>query len=101
MSQAGGVDEMVDFFLDLQVYGTPEQCIDKIIATVDRVGGEAFIGVFSYAGMPYEMSEQNMRLFAQEVMPALKRHVGIEAQRIARAGAGPAADAEAFRLPPS
>ncbi len=101
MSAPGGADEMVEFFLDLQVWGTPEQCHDKIVATVDRLGAEAFVGVFSYAGMPYEIAEQNMRLFAEEVMPPLRRHVGIEDQLIARAGAGVAADADAFRLPPS
>ena len=101
MSAPGGADEMVEFFLDLQVWGTPEQCHDKIVATVDRLGAEAFVGVFSYAGMPYELAEQNMRLFAEEVMPPLRRHVGIEDQLIARAGAGVAADADAFRLPPS
>jgi alkanesulfonate monooxygenase SsuD/methylene tetrahydromethanopterin reductase-like flavin-dependent oxidoreductase (luciferase family) len=101
MSQKGGVDEMVEFFLELQVYGTPDQCIEKITHTVDRIGGEAFIGIFSYSGMPYEMADENMRLFAREAMPSLKRHVGIEDQLIARAGAGPSADADAFRLPPS
>ncbi len=101
MSSPGGVDEMVDFFLGLQVWGTPEQCHDKIVATVDRIGAEAFMGVFSYAGMPYDVAEENLRLFAGDVMPELRKHVGIEDQLIARAGTGIAADAEAFRLPPS
>jgi alkanesulfonate monooxygenase SsuD/methylene tetrahydromethanopterin reductase-like flavin-dependent oxidoreductase (luciferase family) len=101
MSAPGGADEMVDFFLGLQVWGTPEQCHEKVVATLDRIGGEAFVGVFSYAGMPYEMAEQNQRLFAAEVMPELKKHVGVADQLIARAGTGAAADAEAFRLPPS
>ena len=101
MNAPGGVDQMVDFFLELQVYGTPEQCHNKIVATADKLGAEAFMGVFSYAGMPYEMAEQNMRLFAREVMPELKKHVSLEDQLIARAGTGSTADAEAFRLPPS
>ena len=101
MSAPGGADQMVDFFLGLQVWGTPEQCHDKIVATVNRLGAEAFIGVFSYAGMPYDVAEENLRVFATEVMPELKTHVGIEDQLIARAGTGIAADAEAFRLPPS
>jgi hypothetical protein len=29
--------------------------------------------VFSYAGMPHEEAARNMRLFAQSVMPALKK----------------------------
>ncbi len=101
MSSPGGPDQMIEFFLGLQVYGTPEQCYEKIVDTLKKTSGEAFLGVFSYAGMPYDMAEQNLRLFAREVMPELKKQVPIEDQLIARAGAGDAADAEAFSLPPS
>jgi alkanesulfonate monooxygenase SsuD/methylene tetrahydromethanopterin reductase-like flavin-dependent oxidoreductase (luciferase family) len=98
-SRPGGVDELVDFFLGLQVWGTPDQCIEKIVDVQRRTGGEAFVGVFSYAGMPYDMAEANLRLFASEVMPLLKRHLPIQDQLIARAGVGATADAAAFRLP--
>lgn len=98
-SSPGGVDELVDFFLGLQVWGTPEQCYEKIVDVQTRTGGEAFVGVFSYAGMPYDMAEANLRLFASEVMPELRRHVPIQDQLIARAGVGETADAAAFRLP--
>jgi len=37
------------------------------------VGNDHFVGVFSYAGMPYDEAERNMRLFAAEVMPALQK----------------------------
>jgi alkanesulfonate monooxygenase SsuD/methylene tetrahydromethanopterin reductase-like flavin-dependent oxidoreductase (luciferase family) len=98
-STPGGVDQLVDFFLGLQVWGTPEQCYQKIVDVQKRTGGEAFVGVFSYAGMPYDMAEANLRLFASEVMPALRRHVPVQDQLIARAGVGESADAAAFRLP--
>jgi alkanesulfonate monooxygenase SsuD/methylene tetrahydromethanopterin reductase-like flavin-dependent oxidoreductase (luciferase family) len=95
----GGVDALVDFFLGLQVWGTPEQCYEKILDIQRRTGAEAFNGVFSYGGMPYDMAEASLRLFAAEVMPELKRRVPIEDQLIARAGVGARADASAFRLP--
>ncbi len=98
-TRPGGVDELIEFFLGLQVWGTPEQCYERIVDTQKRTGGEAFIGVFSYAGMPYDMAEANLRLFASEVMPELRRHVPIQDLRIARAGVGETADAAAFRLP--
>jgi alkanesulfonate monooxygenase SsuD/methylene tetrahydromethanopterin reductase-like flavin-dependent oxidoreductase (luciferase family) len=101
ISQPGGVDEMVDFFLGLQVYGTPEQCHEKIVSTIQRTGGEAFVGVFSYGGMPYEETEANLRLFARAVKPELQAHLPLADQLIARAGLGEFAAAEAFRLPPS
>jgi alkanesulfonate monooxygenase SsuD/methylene tetrahydromethanopterin reductase-like flavin-dependent oxidoreductase (luciferase family) len=98
-SAEGGVEQMTDFFLGLQVWGTPEQCYEKIAMTQKRTGAEAFTGVFSYAGMPYDIAEHNMRLFASEVMPELKNLVPVEDQLIARAGVGAMADASAFRLP--
>jgi alkanesulfonate monooxygenase SsuD/methylene tetrahydromethanopterin reductase-like flavin-dependent oxidoreductase (luciferase family) len=98
-SQPGGVDEMLDFFLNLQVWGTPEQCYARILDIQRRTGAEAFTGVFSYGGMPYDLAEASLRLFAAEVMPELKKQVPITDQLIARAGVGQGADAGAFRLP--
>lgn len=71
--QRQGADASVDFFMDLQIWGTPQQCIDKITAVSDRTGADSFVGVFSYAGMPAEEAERNMKLFADKVMPELKR----------------------------
>jgi len=98
-SQPGGVDEMTEFFLKLQVWGTPAQCFERILDVQRRTGAEAFTGVFSYAGMPYDLAEASLRLFAAEVMPELKKQVPHADQLIARAGVGQGADAGAFRLP--
>jgi alkanesulfonate monooxygenase SsuD/methylene tetrahydromethanopterin reductase-like flavin-dependent oxidoreductase (luciferase family) len=70
--QTYGTDSVIDFFVDLQVWGTPEECTAKILGIRERIGNEAFVGVFSYAGMPAGEAERNLRLFAAEVMPALR-----------------------------
>ncbi len=79
MVKAGGADAMIDFFLSLQIWGTPEQCTDRIIDFTGKLGAETFNGVFSYAGMPYDMAEQNLRLFASDVLPKLKAHRPVRA----------------------
>ena len=84
-----GASTVTDFFTNLQVWGTPEQCYAKILDIRDRVGNETFVGVFSYAGMPYDAAERNMRLFAREVMPALQK-LGREPRRVAPAAVAPA-----------
>ncbi|HYV58102.1 MAG TPA: LLM class flavin-dependent oxidoreductase [Candidatus Nitrosopolaris sp.] len=71
--EKGGTDALSEFFLSLQIWGTPEQCFEKILAVRARVGCDTFIPVFSYAGMPPEEAERNMRLFAREVLPELQR----------------------------
>jgi len=68
-----GERDMIDFFMNLQVWGTPEQCYERILDVRRRVGNSHFVGVFSYAGMDYGDAERNMRLFAKRVMPELKR----------------------------
>jgi alkanesulfonate monooxygenase SsuD/methylene tetrahydromethanopterin reductase-like flavin-dependent oxidoreductase (luciferase family) len=68
-----GTDTVVDYFMNLQVWGTPAQCYDKILDIHARTGNSHYVGVFSYAGMPYADAERNMRLFAREVMPALQK----------------------------
>ncbi|HEV8639933.1 MAG TPA: hypothetical protein VGV13_02425, partial [Methylomirabilota bacterium] len=45
----------------------------KILDVQARTGNSHFVGVFSYAGMPYDEAERSMRLFAREVMPALQK----------------------------
>ena len=95
----GGMEKMIEFFVGLQTLGTPEQCYEKILDIQERIGAEAFEGVFSYAGMPYDIAEANLRFFATEVMPELKKLVPHEDQLIARAGIGEHADSSAFRLP--
>ena len=67
-----GDEKVTEFFLSLQVWGTPEQCYEKVMAIHDRTGNDTFVGVFSYAGMPPEDAESNMRLFSEKVMPRLK-----------------------------
>jgi len=88
--EKGGTDALTEFFLNLQVWGTPAQCIEKILDIRTRMGCDTFVGVFSYAGMPWEEAERNVRLFAREVMPALQ---ALDAE--ARAGVPGAADAAA------
>jgi len=72
-----GTQDVKDFFLDLQVWGTPDQCYDKIMSTRDRVGSDSFLAAFSFGAMPYDEVEKSMRLFAKEVLPRLKELPGI------------------------
>src|SRR6059058_3319022 len=71
--QQYGTDKVIEYFMNLQVWGTPEQCYEKILDVRGRVGNDTFVGVFSYAGMDYAEAERNMRLFAREVIPELKQ----------------------------
>ena len=67
-----GDSDVRDFFMNLQVWGTPEECLEKIERIHQLVGHGTYVAVFSYGGMPYEDAEASMNLFAEKVMPRLK-----------------------------
>ena len=69
----GGTDPAIEFFLNLQIWGTPKQCLERIRETTARVGAETFVAVFRYAGMPIAEAERNYHLFARAILPELKR----------------------------
>ena len=76
-----GDEKVIDFFVNLQVWGTPEQCYQKILDIRRWTGNDHYIGVFRYAAMPYETAEENMTLFAREVLPEL-RHLQPETAQV-------------------
>jgi alkanesulfonate monooxygenase SsuD/methylene tetrahydromethanopterin reductase-like flavin-dependent oxidoreductase (luciferase family) len=78
-----GTDQAVEDFVALMPYGTPEQVIEKVALIKEKVGICGFLPHFSFAGMPDDEAERNLRLFAAEVLPELQRWeadpVGLEA----------------------
>lgn len=67
-----GMDSFVDFLASLQIWGTPDVVYEKIVEARARADAAAWIGIFSYGGMPYDMARANMTLFAEKVLPRLK-----------------------------
>ena len=80
LAAPGSKDASIEYFLGLQVWGTPEMCFNKIDEIRKRVNANHFTGVFSYAGMPWEDAEKSLTLFAKEVMPELKKLNGAQAE---------------------
>ena len=70
--QKNGPDAAIEFFLNIQTWGTPEMCVERIVDNAKRIGAETYVGVFSYAGMPWDEAERNLRLFSETVMPKLQ-----------------------------
>ena len=89
-----GAQGHINFFADLQVYGTPAQCIDKIAEIQRMTGAEGYLAVCRYAGMPFDEGERNMRLFASDVMPDI-RHLSADPPFSMRSGAPVGAGARA------
>jgi alkanesulfonate monooxygenase SsuD/methylene tetrahydromethanopterin reductase-like flavin-dependent oxidoreductase (luciferase family) len=67
-----GEDAAAEFYANLQVYGTPDQCIDKIAERRDILGADTFLGFFSYGGMDWDEVMRNLHLFTDKVAPRVK-----------------------------
>lgn len=53
-------------------WGTPEQTIKRATELANAFGTDEIMFIFKYGSMPMATAEKSMRLFAKEVMPALK-----------------------------
>jgi alkanesulfonate monooxygenase SsuD/methylene tetrahydromethanopterin reductase-like flavin-dependent oxidoreductase (luciferase family) len=69
---AGGPDKAYKAYVGANLIGTPEQIIEKHLSRKALVGDYEILANFSFGGMPYELVYEQMKLFADKVMPALK-----------------------------
>jgi alkanesulfonate monooxygenase SsuD/methylene tetrahydromethanopterin reductase-like flavin-dependent oxidoreductase (luciferase family) len=65
--------QVVESFMKVSIVGTPEQCVEQVREVHAHLGFDHLICLFSYGGMSYDKSEQNVRLFAERVLPALQQ----------------------------
>ncbi len=71
--QEHGPEAMEDMFVNLHIWGTPEQCHEKIVMMREKTGADKFVGVFSYGEMSWETVQGSFDLFTKEVKPALQK----------------------------
>ncbi len=71
--RAEGADGLTDFFMELQVYGTPQQCCDRIKHIYEQSQCCASVNAFKFGGMPFDEAEFRHNLFDKEVMPELRK----------------------------
>jgi alkanesulfonate monooxygenase SsuD/methylene tetrahydromethanopterin reductase-like flavin-dependent oxidoreductase (luciferase family) len=68
-----GTDGAVADYVNLMPWGTPDQAIEKLRILHSALGIAAFNPSFSFAGMPADLAEKSVRLFAAEVLPEHRR----------------------------
>ncbi|MCH9673466.1 MAG: LLM class flavin-dependent oxidoreductase [Gammaproteobacteria bacterium] len=85
-----GEDTAATDFAGLHPWGTPEQVFNKIVDIHNLVGHNGYMAILSFSGMPWADAERNMKLFASEVMPELKK-LGIDPPMFDQASATHAA----------
>ena len=79
LNAPGGMQKMTDFYVDLQIWGTPDQVFDKVQTMRENTLADGFMAVCSYGGKPHDEANRNMQQFAKDVMPELKKLTPLEA----------------------
>jgi alkanesulfonate monooxygenase SsuD/methylene tetrahydromethanopterin reductase-like flavin-dependent oxidoreductase (luciferase family) len=77
MLRAIGLEGLCDMYLGVNVWGTPDQIVERLRARRDIVGDHDLTCCFRYAGLPYEDAEASMRLFATDVLPVVQAEAAI------------------------
>jgi len=72
-----------EFYVSIQVVGTPDDCIQKIAELHRLTGMDHLITEFSFGGMPHEDAELAMRLFADKALPVLQHDTLFSSPRAA------------------
>jgi hypothetical protein len=68
-----GMTGLLDGFLSATCYGTPEQIIEKYHARRELIGDFEAAPAFRFGGIPFDEAKASLTLFANEVVPELKR----------------------------
>ena len=69
---AGGPEKAYKDYVGGNLIGTPEQLWEKHLMRKRMVGDYEVIANFSFGGMPYDLVYEQMKLFANKVLPQLK-----------------------------
>jgi alkanesulfonate monooxygenase SsuD/methylene tetrahydromethanopterin reductase-like flavin-dependent oxidoreductase (luciferase family) len=60
-------------FAKLMPWGTPDMVLEKLKFIRDTIDARGFMLNFSYAGMPFDEVERNLKCFAKHVLPEVKK----------------------------
>ena len=67
-----GMDDAANGFVDINTWGTPQQILDKMAQRREDIGDFDLTVQVSYGGLSSADAENNIRLFADKVLPELQ-----------------------------
>ncbi len=70
--KAVGLENSAKIYCGIQAFGSPEQLVEKLRHRRELLGDFDLLAIPHYGGMPLELAEQSLRLFAEQVIPALR-----------------------------
>lgn len=73
MLREAGMEAAADSYAEANLYGTPEQILQRFEDRLNLIGDFHLNAFFTYGGVPHDKAEAGMRLFAKEVIPEIVR----------------------------
>lgn len=67
-----GVEGMIDGFMKAAIWGSPDRILRALEERRAMMGHFEMATSFRFGGIPYDLAESSLRLFAREVLPVLK-----------------------------
>ena len=72
MARAAGLEGAVEGFMKAASWGTPDKILRNLEERRAIVGDFELNVAFRFGGIPYDIAERSLKLFAKEVLPVLK-----------------------------
>jgi alkanesulfonate monooxygenase SsuD/methylene tetrahydromethanopterin reductase-like flavin-dependent oxidoreductase (luciferase family) len=72
LARQSGVEGMIDGFMKAAIWGSPERILRALEERRTLLGGFEMATSFRFGGIPYDLAESSMRLFAREVLPVIR-----------------------------
>lgn len=73
MIREAGMENAANAYVEANVYGTPEQIIEKYAYRHQLIGDFMPNAAFAFGGLPFDQAETSLKLFGDKVVPALHK----------------------------
>lgn len=73
MIKAAGLEESQKTYIEAQNYGTPKMVVEKYRERMELVGEFNALILLSFGGLPFDLAQNSMKLFSEQVMPELRK----------------------------
>jgi len=72
IARQSGLDGATEGFMKAAIWGTPDHILRELEARREVLGDFELNVAWRFGGIPYDVAERGLRLFAKEVLPVLK-----------------------------
>ncbi len=72
IARKGGLEGATAGFMQAAVWGTPDRILRELEARRGAIGDFELNVAFRFGGVPFEIADRGLKLFAKEVLPVLK-----------------------------